>query len=172
MAFPSRTSPDPPSPGPCDPAGRGRWHGTDKPRRLRGLLDDGIEVVDRFLVLAKLEVSRRPSEPSVEIIRVRLEGGFRRLQSRGGTLPRAGRRRCRSEIEVDQGARLLSDHAGEVRFRETVLEGSRVGASGGRLVPDAGVAHLVIRLPPGMQRQGDQPGVLELFLDLREFGGG
>ena len=87
------------------------------------------------------------------------------MQSRGGTLLGAGRRRCRSEIEVDQGARLLSDHAGEVRFRETILEGSRVGGSGGSLVPDAGVAQLVIRLPPGMQRQGDQPGVLELFLD-------
>ena len=28
--------------------------------RLRGLLDHGIEVVDGFLVLAKLEVSRSP----------------------------------------------------------------------------------------------------------------
>ena len=88
---------------------------------LRGLLDHGIEVVDCFLVLAKLEVSRRPSEPSVEIIRLRLEGGFRHLQSRGGTILRAGRRRCRSEIKVDQGASLLSEHAGEVRFRQTVL---------------------------------------------------
>ena len=92
------------------------------------------------------------------------------MQSRGGTLLGAGRRRCRSEIKVDQGASLLSDHAGEVRFRQTVLEGSRVGGSGRRLVPDAGVAQLVIRLPPGMQGQGDQPGVLELFLELREFG--
>ncbi len=32
--FLSRNSPDPPSPGPCDPAGRGRWHGTDKPGSL------------------------------------------------------------------------------------------------------------------------------------------
>ena len=94
---------------------------------MRGLLDHGIEVVDRLLVLAKLEVSRRPSEPSVEIVRLRLEGGFRRLQSRGGTSLVLGRRWCRSEIEVDQGARLLSDHAGEVRFRQTALEGSRVG---------------------------------------------
>ena len=88
---------------------------------LRCLLDQDVEVVDRFLALAKLEVSGRPTEPSVEIIRLRLEGGLRRLQNRGGTLLRAGRRRCRSEIKVDQGARLLSDHAGEVRFRQTVL---------------------------------------------------
>ena len=79
---------------------------------LRCLLDHGIEVVDGFLVLAKLEVSRRPSEPGVEIAGLRLEGGFRRLQSRGGTLLRAGRRRCRSEIEVDQGARLLTTTPG------------------------------------------------------------
>ena len=139
---------------------------------MRCLLDHDIEVVDRFLVLSQLEVSGRPSEPGVEIIRLRLEGGFRRLQSGSGTLLRAGRRRCRSEIKVDQGASLLSDHAGEVRFRQTALEGSRAGGSGRRLVPDAGVAQLVIRLPPGMQGQGDQPGVLELCLDLREFGGG
>ena len=48
---------------------------------LRCLLDHDIEVVDRFLVLSQLEVSGRPSEPGVEIIRFRLEGGFRRLQS-------------------------------------------------------------------------------------------
>ena len=89
---------------------------------LRGLLDHGVEVVDCFLVLAKLEVGRRPSEPGVEVVRLRLEGGFRRLQSRGGTLLGAGRRRCRREIKVDQGASLPSDHAGEVRFRQTVLE--------------------------------------------------
>ena len=29
---PSGTAPDPPWPGPCDPAGRGRWHGTDRRR--------------------------------------------------------------------------------------------------------------------------------------------
>src|SRR5208337_3333198 len=111
---------------------------------LRGLLYDGVEVVDRFLVLAKLEVSIRPTELSVEVIRLRLEGGFRHLQSRSGTLLGAGRRRCRSEIKVDQGASLPSDDTGEVRFRQTVLERSRVGGSRRSLVPDAGVAQLVI----------------------------
>ena len=60
-----------------------------------------IEVVDRFLVLSLLEVSRRPSEPGIEIIRLRLEGGFRRLQSGSGTPLRVERRRCRTEIKVD-----------------------------------------------------------------------
>ena len=94
------------------------------------------------------------------------------MQSRSGTLLGAGRRRCRREIKVDQGASLPSDLAGEIRFRQTALEQSRVGGSRRSLVPDAGVAQLVIRLPPGMQRQGDKPGVLELFLNLREFGDG
>ena len=90
---------------------------------LRGLLDHGIEVVDRFLALAKLEVSRRPSEPSVEIIRVRLEGGFRRLQGRGSTFlacwaagrPRRDRGRSGSQTaeRLRQGVPLPKDRLNE-----------------------------------------------------------
>ena len=73
--FLARTSPDPPSPGPCDPPGEGDGTKLISDGDQRCLLDQDVEVVDGFLVLAKLEVSGRPTEPSVEIIRLRLEGG-------------------------------------------------------------------------------------------------
>ena len=80
--------------------------------------------------------------------------------------------RCFSDVKVDQGACLQPDQAGQGRFRETALEGRRGGGSSRHLVPDAGVARPVIRLPPGMQGHGNQPVVLQLGLDLGEFGGG
>ena len=98
-------------------AGMGEGTGLIDHGGLRGPLQDGVQVVDGFLAIATLEVSICPIEPSFQIIRLCLEGGFRSLQSRGSALLRAGRWGFRSEIEVDQGASLLSEHAGEVRFR-------------------------------------------------------
>src|SRR5689334_14491900 len=77
------------------------------------LLDEDIEVVNRLLALAEIQMSRRPSEPRPEIIRISLEGNIRRLQRRCGTLLRAGRRKCRP------------------------LGGCRSGGSGRRLAPDS-----------------------------------
>ena len=119
---------------------------------LRGLLDHGIEVVDCFLVLAKLDVGKSPIIPGVEVVRFRFEGDFGCLQSRGGTLLRAGRRRCRSEIEVDQGTSLRSDVAGEVRFRQTVLEEIRVRGSASTVLCQTALKNTPGRILPGGQR--------------------
>jgi hypothetical protein len=86
---------------------------------LRYLLDQEVEVVDRFLALAKLKVSRSPSEPSVEVVRFRVEGRFRPSQSRGGTFLGAGWRRRIVYTEVDQGGCLFRDQLGKIPLSDT-----------------------------------------------------
>ena len=92
---PSGTSPVRPGRRPSCRAGRGRWPGTDwRGPDCGALLDHGLEVVEGLLILAQPEVRRRPSEPGIEIVGLRLEPS-RRSQGRAWARSSAGRPRCR-----------------------------------------------------------------------------
>ena len=71
---------------------------------LRSLLDQQIEIVEGFLVLSEWESEIARAESGVEVVRLRLQRRFRRLQSSRGTFLWAGRRDRRRHAQVDQCA--------------------------------------------------------------------